>query len=148
MALFNTKGKQIAVYQELAQNDFMSTLAITTGTVKAGNYVLVVQCQSSESSKINQEFTKAALTIFKGVDEPEGDVEEPTFLSEEKKEERGSNERRMKKSEHSNNKPSAEVQAVIDAGAPWTDKDFPPNKASLSPKGTFNFKWARVTEIM
>jgi hypothetical protein len=42
VALFNTKGKQVAVYQELAQNDFMSTLAITTGTIKAGDYVLVV----------------------------------------------------------------------------------------------------------
>ena len=54
----------------------------------------------------------------------------------------------MKKSEHHTNTPSANVQAIIDKGMPWTDPDFPPNQNSLSPNGTFKFEWKRVGDIM
>jgi hypothetical protein len=42
VALSDSNGAILKIYKELAQNDFMSTLAITTGTVKAGSYSLIV----------------------------------------------------------------------------------------------------------
>jgi len=42
VALFAAGGKQIGVFDEIAVNDYMSTLAITKGTLPAGKYSIMI----------------------------------------------------------------------------------------------------------
>ena len=65
IALFDSKGKQVAVFDEIAKNDFMSTLSLTQTTLPAGNYQIMIQCESFKSASLHPDFQKAALTIYK-----------------------------------------------------------------------------------
>lgn len=72
VALYDSNQKQVAVYNELASNDFMSTLGITKGTLAKGRYTIVVQCSSFESAKLHADFCKAGITVYKdGIHEPD-----------------------------------------------------------------------------
>jgi len=53
VALYDSNRKQIKVYNEIAANDFMSTLGITEGSLPKGKYTVVIQCSSSESAEVH-----------------------------------------------------------------------------------------------
>lgn len=53
------------MFDEIAVNDYMSTLAITKGTLPAGKYSILIQSESFQGAKMHPEFSKAALIIYK-----------------------------------------------------------------------------------
>ena len=128
VALFNSKQKQIAVYKELAANDFMSTLSITKGTLPKGRYTVLIQCSSFESATLHPDFCKGGLTIYKD------NIQEPLFpdeeIDEENEEVEIENVQRKVKDECQ--EPSDFVKEIIEAGEPFTDSNFPPQQDSLS----------------
>jgi len=65
LALFTRKGEQVAVFSEVAENDFMSTLGITSGVLQKGKYTLLLQCDSGNAIEVDSAFSEVALTIYK-----------------------------------------------------------------------------------
>jgi len=56
ICLFDSNKKLIADFTEIASNDFMSCLSMTQTTLPAGNYQIMVQCDSFETAKLHPEF--------------------------------------------------------------------------------------------